>query len=335
MHTIPISPKKEGIQRYLSMKLDNDPEPGAMDDNLRKDILKMIPETISEIFLLVSLSIESVLEEVTIARRRKKLKEVTKGQGVDDLYTTTLERIRVQKGGKAKLGMEVLRWIYHSERPLRPEELCHVLAIDYGTSELDRDNIPSIRTLLSSSLGLATVDSSSSTVRLVHFTLQEYLLAHPLLFHSTHIMIAEVCLTYLNFQEVRNLSPTLESAPSSTPFLQYASCYWGAHARKETSERMILLATRLLADYDSHISSKLLLLNAKSSPRIPYDKKCSLTGFTGLHAAAFLGIDKIMVDLLSIREWDLNACDIEGDTALAWAAIIGSVPKRPVRPSFA
>ncbi|RPB00778.1 hypothetical protein L873DRAFT_1804510 [Choiromyces venosus 120613-1] len=44
---IPISPFQQDIQIFLETSLDRDPEPDAMDDNLRTDIMRTIPTTIS------------------------------------------------------------------------------------------------------------------------------------------------------------------------------------------------------------------------------------------------------------------------------------------------
>ena len=46
--TIPIIPKTHDIQIYLENKLEMDPEPVAMSDGLRVDILRIIPERISQ-----------------------------------------------------------------------------------------------------------------------------------------------------------------------------------------------------------------------------------------------------------------------------------------------
>jgi len=179
-------------------------------------------------FLLVSLNIDAILAEVTIRQRRKKLKEMTQGNGLSEAYTATLTRVKAQKGYKSVLGLKALMWVVYSERPLRAEELCHALGVEIGSGDLDPENIPALRTVLASCLGLITVEGYfSRTVRLVHFTLQEYLSSNPTLFHSPHSAIAEVCLTYLNFGFVRDLSPTLRWAPSTAPLLLYASAYWG------------------------------------------------------------------------------------------------------------
>ena len=188
-------------------------------------------------FLLVSLGIDAILEEVTISARRQKLDEIN-GNHLGDAYATTLARMKAQKGSRSRLGVEALMWVSNSERPLQTSELCHALGVKIGSADLDLENVPTIRTLLGCSLGLITIEASSSTVRLVHFTLQEYLSNNPSLFQSPHSMIAEVCLTYLNFQCVWELSQTLHFAPSepTAPLVEYASLYWGKHMRREKGE---------------------------------------------------------------------------------------------------
>ncbi|RPA99627.1 hypothetical protein L873DRAFT_1657928, partial [Choiromyces venosus 120613-1] len=89
-----------------------------------------------------------------------------------DAYAATLDRIKAQGGEKVRLGMAALMWVSHSEQA---DELCHALAVEIGSLELDADNAPSISVLLGCRQGLTTVDKESSTVRLIHFTLQEYL----------------------------------------------------------------------------------------------------------------------------------------------------------------
>ena len=122
---------------------------------------------------------------------------MTLGNGLSDAYTTTLMRLKVQKGYKSVLGLKVLMWVLYSGRPLRTQELCHALWVEIGSADLDTDteNVLALRTLVSCCLGLVTVEVSSSTVRLVHFTLQEHLSNDPTLFHSPHLAIVEVCLT--------------------------------------------------------------------------------------------------------------------------------------------
>ena len=215
-------------------------------------------------FLLASLNIEAILGGITIGQRRKILQDMARGNGLGDAYTATITRLKAQKGNRPRFGLQALMWVLCSERPLRAEELCHALGVEIGTVELDPEYIPSLRPLLKSCLGLLTVEASSSTVRLVHFTLQEHLSSDPTLFPSSHSTIAEVCLTYLHFGSVRDLPPTLESAPTTMPLLEYASFYWGQHAKRAMTEKIKRLALDFIrADiYRKHIFIRLVELNA-------------------------------------------------------------------------
>jgi len=243
---------------------------------------------------------------------------MSSGQDVGDVYAATMERIRAQEKDRARLGMDAMMWIAYSELPLSPDELCQALGVEIGSADLDSDNVPSIRTILNCGLGLVTVDSSSSVVRLVHFTLQEHIQANLTLFCSPHSKIAEVCLTYLNFGRIRDLSPALRSPPPTTPFLEYASLYWGAHARRQSSASVISLALKLLDGFDAHISCE-LLLRWEHQMSMPHADRNNPIECTALHAAAFLGVPEIMVALLKINKWNLNATDWFGRTALMLA----------------
>ena len=276
-------------------------------------------------FLLVSLNIEAILGEVTIHQRRKKLKETAQGNGLGDAYTATLGRLKAQKGNKSVLGWKVLMCVLYSERPLRTDELCHALGEEIGSTDLNLENVLELRILVASCLGLVTVEASSSTIPLVHFTLQEYLLNNPTIFHSPHSSIAEVCLTYLNYGHVRGLSPTLSFIPAIVPLLEYASIYWGRHTRKGMTENIKILALRLLDKFDEHISAQLLLshYSEDGNESLYFEGEDGPTGFTGLHGVASLGIAGILPALLDMKEWDVNAGDCVGMTSLTWASLRG------------
>ena len=49
--SISVSPTKEDTEAFLRIMLDEDPEPDAMDENLRADIMEIIPKTISEMYI--------------------------------------------------------------------------------------------------------------------------------------------------------------------------------------------------------------------------------------------------------------------------------------------
>jgi len=49
--TIAVIPTTEDIRRYLKMRLDRDPTPGAMDDDLRAEIMRIIPGEFSPMWV--------------------------------------------------------------------------------------------------------------------------------------------------------------------------------------------------------------------------------------------------------------------------------------------
>ena len=268
-------------------------------------------------FLLVSLSIATILGEATIHKRRERLDEIASGLGLDSAYDATLSRIKGQGKGKSALGMAALMWISRSERPMHIGELCEALGVEVGSRDINHDNIPSEKTLLASCLGLVTVDESS-TVRLVHFTLQEYFNSHSQHFESPRSTMAEVCLTYLNFDSINELSHNLDRAPAEKRLLQYASIYWGMYARNGPAEGVKSLALRLLGKFGKHISAKLLLTGGSGEW---WEDQRYTEGFTSLHCAAYLGLDEIAIALLEEAEGCVaDMADGRGLTPLAWAA---------------
>jgi len=273
-------------------------------------------------FLRISLNVDAILQETTIRRRRQKLEAIPPDRfGLGDAYDETLSRIKGQGGGKSRLGMDALMWISHSERPLKIDELCHALGVEIGSADLDGDNVPSIRTLLTCCQGLASVDKETSTVRLIHFTLHEYLCAHPELFSGAHSTIAETCLSYLNSCQVKALPTSPPPDLHGAPFLEYSSRYWGTHAKRDLSDRAKQLALKLFDDYSNHVSTKVFLSAEKS--RFFHVDPDDLSLFSGLHCASFFGIAEVVASLVDMEGCGINQTDSIGRTPLMWAALNG------------
>jgi len=75
----------------------------------------------------------------------------------------------------------------------------HAVAVKIGSTDINTNNVPSIQTVLGCCQGLAVVDKRSSTIRLIHFTLKEYLSRHADLFDGAHSKIAETCFDISQF----------------------------------------------------------------------------------------------------------------------------------------
>ena len=248
---------------------------------------------------------------------------MTDGLGLEGVYGATIERIKARDGDKSTLGLGALMWVSHAERLLNPRELCHALAIELGSTDFNAGNIPSISTLVSCCQGLITVDKEGSAVRLIHFTLKEYLSVHPDIFRRPHSAMAEICLTYLNSKKVKALSADPSAYPDSLgdkSFLRYCSVYWGVHARREHTDCARSLALELFMEYDGHISVAFLLKEFQKGYMIGLPDFDRGIIFNGLHCASSLGIVEIVAALIETGLYDLNGKDFRGFTPLAWAA---------------
>ena len=243
------------------------------------------------------------------------------GLGLGGAYGAMVGRIKAQGGERARFGMAVLMWISHSRRPLHVDELCHAIEIRIGSSDLDNDEIPAIPIWLSCCQGLVIVDKGASTVRLIHFTLQEYLGTHSGLFGKAHARMAETCLTYLNFQHVKDLSDAASPDRRAMPFLEYSSLYWGIHMRMELSDRAKTLALELFGEWDSHLSAKYLWESLIEV--LPYYYYPTNKPFPGLHCISYFGIAEVADTLIQMNRRDVNHRDGMGMTPLIWAARYG------------
>jgi len=334
-----IQATEDGVHRFLREKLRKDTIPNMMSSTLEENIMKSIPAISSETyvqrvqgqsdpksmadifgprFLLASLHIEAILRGATVARRRKTLKSIKDGAGLGDVCSATLERIEAQDQEKATFAIATLTWVCHSERPLQVDELCHALAVEVGEPDFDPENVPSIGTLLDYCQGLITVDAEASTVRLIHYTVQEYLCSHPGLFSKPHSILAETCLTYVNSQQIKNITPHSSPSPQSMPFLKYCARYWGTHMNKDLSDNAKTIALDLLNKYEDHISAISLLEQVPYSGYIGTMATSSL--FSALHCASFFGVVELVTILINGGDYNVNQQDCTGSTPLGWAA---------------
>jgi len=248
------------------------------------------------------------------------LRKVEKtGVDLESVYDQTLERIREQQGDRSRLGMEVLMWASHSERPLRIDELRHALAVETGLTDLDIENIRLENAVLGSCLGLVVVDRETLTVRLIHYTLQEYL-SGPGILPRAHETLAHTCLTYLNYKQIREAPADWIPNPRDMPFLEYSSLHWGSHAKLGLSDDVKSCALELLNRYSNHISATLLFnqLQGYDSPPVTRHQ------FAGLHCACYFGIVGVVAALIEMESCDVNQQDCKGFTPLMWAARKGN-----------
>src|SRR2546430_1357309 len=94
---------------------------------------------------------------------------------LNNTYKDSIERIEGQCEDYVTLAMQTLSWIFCARRPLQVEELRHALAVRPLDISFDRSGLDEEDSLLAVCCGLITIDEESKIVRLVHYSLQEYL----------------------------------------------------------------------------------------------------------------------------------------------------------------
>ena len=264
------------------------------------------------------LHIRSVLDERNVRDREEALN--TLPPNLEEAFGITMERIQRQSQPLVKQATQILTWINLAERPLSMDELLEANAVRKDDYNLDMRGFPSRGTFLDCCLGLAVIEKETSTVRLVHFSLQEYfktkgqILDRPI--QDGHNAIARACLTYLMFRSVTadTLPRVLIDSDQSevgtrTPshaLLDYAACEWGHHVRKSGClQGLIIEATLkyLYMDLEGRIWSHILLC---SHLNMTHQEAKS---FSIVHILAYFGIYQILLELLKADDIDADSKD--------------------------
>jgi len=177
---------------------------------------------------------------------------------LSELYNDTIERIKTQQGVKAHLAIDVLGWLARVKRPLTGRELCHAIALQKCESGDSWQKAPAIETILNSCQGLVTQDRHTEQVRLLHYTLLEYLEQQGNIIAQDYTIL-ESCLKCLSTPELDKLSFAPKTRPSTIasghlqvmrtlPFVLYATEYWTDHVQEDRQDVRRLLGYLLNQD---------------------------------------------------------------------------------------
>jgi len=297
--------------------------------------------------LLPALHIQAILEEPTIGDREDALDRLP--DKLHGAFEKTISRIGSQPHTRAAQGMMVLTWVFLAKRPLSLEELRHALAVRTEVEMpkvFDAKRLCSRDILLGSSLGLVIVDDETSTVRLVHYSLQEFLerRAKEIPIEPGHTSIARICLKYLHFYRLeltnrhgsRNCTgPSSCSCQKEYPLLDYAATEWGHHTRDSSDSSIHTLATNWLRTDGGSDMCAFRLLSKKQCQGRPNCLSDLLAddvyhcNLTTLHHAAYFGEPAIFEELYNhlksslTNTVDLNTKDAHDWTPLTWAVARG------------
>ncbi|KAA6414215.1 MAG: hypothetical protein FRX48_02578 [Lasallia pustulata] len=332
------------------------------------EISQKIVSSCDGIFLLAKLQLDHLTDQISPQDTFEALESIPKT--LQERYEKAINRMKTQVSpNRANQAMRILAWISHAKRPLRVEELRHALSVRTGDTTLQRSRFPTRDDLTHHCLGLVSIDQASRTLRLVHYTLQQYLQETGKdLFPDAEVQITRSCLDYLLLQSdvssvlqrllsrfesllSRGLSPLRRPHPIQIipdrhyrqyKFLDYATRYWGIHARhnaEETLRESILhylkleqeertlqfsneksvLLPRFVASSPYCVcgctwSGNFCLCKRQKGPDIHYHGSIGL-----LHRVAAWGFTYLAEELLN-KGCHITSHDDHGWTALFWAA---------------
>ena len=252
---------------------------------------------------------------------------------LDETYNDALARISSQDKEDTKLAHQVLGWITHATRPLTMKQLQHALSVEPEQADLDEETLIDEELLISTCLGLITVDHTSKEVRLVHYTAQKYF-EHRLLelIPDNHLRIASTCLTYMSFKTCQAIDEftsdkKIKALENRYPLLDYAGSNWGVHAQWD-DQKLFQQILCFLSPKATYLSSRSMFGGFKSLTKesthkhwdypVKYEARVS-----GHNMAAYFGLPHTLMTLLSeasdtkdMIKSTLLICSARGDQTL-------------------
>ena len=239
----------------------------------------------------------------------------------DYAYEEAMKRITSHDTDSEELAKQVLSWITCSKRPLSVSELQYALAVEVDKAELDEENLPQLEDMVSVCAGLVTVDEESSIIRLVHYTTQEYFeRTQTQWFPDAQTNITTICVSYLSFDEFESgiceNDEEFEQRLQLNKLYDYAAHNWGYHARQASTSCQGVIEF-LQKQAQAEVSSQALMAVKRWSGHRKYSQDVPKQ-MTGLHLAAYFGVDEAVQFLISSDSPDPE--DSYGRTPLSWAA---------------
>lgn len=263
--SIEIKGSPADIESYATHRLSELPRCVQNSSTLQAEIVQAIISSTEGMFLLAKLHIDLLKDKRTPKAMRGALHTLPSGSGAyDTAYDLAMSRIRDQSENDFKLAQDVLTWLVYAMRPISPKDLESAVAVELEAKHLDPENVVNSVELLSLCAGLVTLDEESKTIRLVHYTTQEFFSRNPQhLHHNPHRLLSNICVSYLGLDDFlatnyieEPCEKHLSSHVHSHPFLAYAAAHWDEHDREalpfindEEEAKVWTLELRLLRNH--------------------------------------------------------------------------------------
>ena len=264
--------------------------------------------------------IEEALLNISIPETTGRPIERENEYRMDDVYNRIIDSIRNLPQAERKYAFRALSWIGYATRTLTAQELLAAICVEAKQYQLIVGNMYTLKNLLDICNGLVVTDQDEQAVRLVHFSVRNYLDRSKIIPGDTkETYRAIACSTYLSFdslKEQRCSSQNLGNIIGNLPFLDYA-------ANNLTSHLSIVEH----GHYPETTSAVLKLLEDKGHRRAYCKMKRGIgraLEIPRLNLACAIGYEDAVRTLLEEADVDVNAKDANGGlTSLSWAVKMG------------
>jgi ankyrin repeat protein len=199
---------------------------------------------------------------------------------MDPTYDRILEAIRSQPDASASRAIRVLACLVTAQRILTIKELQIAVSLNADMTELDTLNIPNEVKLIDFCFGLVVVDDITKTVRLAHFTSQEYLNRKKIISQNSDTTLAIACTTYLSFDEFKDhRCPKCNGYGNRCDthhFFKYAVACLSFHLNISDQEGTVGVFRRFLTNEENVLTYYNALRRHSRLVRVPAQRICLL-----------------------------------------------------------
>jgi ankyrin repeat protein len=240
---------------------------------------------------------------------------------MDPTYDRIFDAIRNQPKACASRAIRTLACLVTAQRILSIEELQIAVSLKADMTKLDALDLPDEEKLVDFCFGLVVKDDVMKTVRLAHFTAQEYLNRKDIIAQNWDTTLAIACTTYLSFDEFKkHYCPSCNSSVIQCDthyFLKYAVANLSFHLNSSDQESTVEVFRRFLENEDNVLSYYNSLRRHSRLVRAPTQRIRLLDASALGHA--------VMVKHLLQNGWDTSTTDQDMLTPLHLASHNGHV----------
>lgn len=185
-------------------------------------------------FLLPSLHVERLNDATCKDDVADLLNDLT--TTVEETYRQTFDRIRDKSRPRQELAESVMLWLSYARRPLKFEELQEAVALKWKDTVLEIKSVSPRKIILEACMGLVTTETQSSTITLVHSTLEGYFKSQYRSKIDPDAFIGRLLLSYLS-RNIISQAPRqryhdfARALVDKCPLLPYSYHFWHDHVK--------------------------------------------------------------------------------------------------------